>query len=365
MSDRVNTAVWFEKYGRWQIKVQKDGVRRTFTSAKPGRTGQREANAKADAWLSGGVGSKGRRLTVSDVYPDYLASLKLRTSQSNWIPKESRWRNRILPYIGAVRLSALNDQLLQNVVDANFADGLSKKTLRNIAGDIREFLKFCRKSGYTDYRAEELDVPAGARYKGKKVLQPDDLAKLFSCTFTRFRRKVVFDEWVYAYRFQVVTGLRPGELIGMEWSDIAGDFLNLKRSINQYGELTKGKNENAVRSIRLFPLAKEILRQQYEMAGGVGSVFEIDKEARYYKALQRFCKFNGFTACSAYELRHTFVSAVKTLPDGEVRDWVGHSEDMDTFGTYSHTLVGDDLQSSAAINAVFLRLLALSKSAQK
>lgn len=40
-----------------QIKMQKDGVRRTFTSTKAGRTGQREANRKADAWLDEGISS--------------------------------------------------------------------------------------------------------------------------------------------------------------------------------------------------------------------------------------------------------------------------------------------------------------------
>ena len=34
---------------------QKDGLRKTFYSSTPGRTGQREANAKADAWLDENV----------------------------------------------------------------------------------------------------------------------------------------------------------------------------------------------------------------------------------------------------------------------------------------------------------------------
>lgn len=55
MGRRTNTAQWLPNQNRWQIKVQKDGVRKTFTSAKPGRTGQREANAKADAWLDEGI----------------------------------------------------------------------------------------------------------------------------------------------------------------------------------------------------------------------------------------------------------------------------------------------------------------------
>ncbi len=70
MGKRTNTAVWLEKYGRWQIKVQKDGQRRTFTSSKPGRTGQREANAKADAWLDEGI--VGTSAKVSKLYAEWL-----------------------------------------------------------------------------------------------------------------------------------------------------------------------------------------------------------------------------------------------------------------------------------------------------
>lgn len=55
---RTNTAKWVESAQRGQINVQKDGKRKTFTSTKPGRTGQREANAKADAWLDDGLVSR-------------------------------------------------------------------------------------------------------------------------------------------------------------------------------------------------------------------------------------------------------------------------------------------------------------------
>ena len=55
MGARVNTAIWMESSQRWRIDVQKDGVRRSFYSSKPGRNGQREANRKADAWLDDGI----------------------------------------------------------------------------------------------------------------------------------------------------------------------------------------------------------------------------------------------------------------------------------------------------------------------
>ena len=62
MGKRTNTAVWEEKYQRWRIAVQKDGVRKQFYSSTPGRTGQREANAKADAWLEDGIAVKASRV---------------------------------------------------------------------------------------------------------------------------------------------------------------------------------------------------------------------------------------------------------------------------------------------------------------
>lgn len=76
-----------------------------------------------------------------------------------------------------------------------------------------------------------------------------------------------------------------------------------------------------------------------------------------YRRWKAYCTANGLTPCSLYELRHTFVSVVKTLPAGEVKDLVGHSEDMDTFGVYAHTLAGDAENTARAVNGVFLRVL--------
>ena len=72
MGKRTNTAAWLPNQQRWQINVQKNGVRRSFTSSKPGRTGQREANAKADAWLDDGISNT--RMLVEAAYRSGSAS---------------------------------------------------------------------------------------------------------------------------------------------------------------------------------------------------------------------------------------------------------------------------------------------------
>lgn len=355
MSKRTNTAQWEEKYQRWRIAVQKDGVRKQFYSSTPGRTGQREANRKADSWLEDGIGVKVGR--VEDVYKLWLDGLKLTTSEGNWEPVESRWRVWVLPSIGKKRVNTLTDADLQAIINKAHAAGRSRKTLQLLAGDLRAFCKYCRKSKLSTFLPEDVQIPAGARLKGKKVLQPDDLLKLFSIDTTLYRSKRVHDDYIHAYRFEVLTGLRPGELLGLRWADIKGDTVNLSRSINVKGRETHGKNENAVRSFVLSDVARAVLEAQRAITGHCESVFCLETERRYYKRWKVFCTANEMEPVSLYELRHTFVSVVKTLPAGEVKELVGHSEDMDTFGIYSHALTGEDVATAQAVNATFLKLL--------
>ena len=165
------------------------------------------------------------------------------------------------------------------------------------------------------------------------------------------------DPYINAYRFQVLTGLRPGELLGLRWEDIHGGVVYISRSINVDGEETQGKNQNAVRSFALSARARSVLEDQRRITGSTGSVFRISSEPYYRDRWQAYCRANGILPTTAYELRHTFVSVAKTLPEGEVKGLVGHSQDMDTFGVYGHTLSGDDENTAQAVNAAFDKLL--------
>lgn len=253
MGKRVNTAVWLEKQQRWQIKVQKDGVRRTFTSAKPGRTGQREANRKADLWLDEGISSTTKR--CSELWEEFLISVKA-TAGSSYVEQVEKFgRNYILPVIGVRRIGDLSAGMLQDVLNRAYKEGclnpdgkrksagnLSRKTLQGIRGVEMAFVKWARQHQYTSLRPEdEVVVPKGARTKGKRILQPDSLRILLSTDTRVIRGKVETDENIHAYRLAVMTGLRPGELLGLRVGDVAGNRLHLSRAINTLNEETSGK----------------------------------------------------------------------------------------------------------------------------
>ena len=353
---RTNTAVWMEKQKRWQIKVQKDGERKSFYSSKPGRTGQREANAKADAWLDDNVQNTTQR--VKYLYDQYIEEKKQTTSKSNWYKLEGYGKNWIIPAIGHRKISTITDNDYQKIINKMFAEGKSKKTILCLRSTITEFAKFCRRLRVSTLNPEFLTIPNGAPSKEKTILQKNDLKVLFTSDKTIYHGKEIVDPLVNAYRFQVLTGLRPGELLGLKWEDIWEDTVHIRRAINFYGEETKGKNENAIRSFILIAPAKKILQDQWIKTGSEGDmIFPRTREQQYRKRLLTYCQHNGLPEISPYMLRHTFVSAVKQIPEGMIKSLVGHSEDMDTLGIYSHELSDDALKVANEVEKVFNQIL--------
>ncbi|MEG0339555.1 MAG: tyrosine-type recombinase/integrase [Oscillospiraceae bacterium] len=356
MGKRVNTAVWLEKQGRWQVKVQKDNERRTFTSSAQGRTGQREANAKADAWLDDGI--EGTNTRIQDLYKEFIETKQASTGQSNYLGIMSRYENYISPAIGYKKISAITEQDLQNIINSAYSKKkLAAKTLQNIRGDLTSFLKFCRHKRITTLTPEELTIPAGAAKSQKQILQPADLAKLFNSSRSLYHGKEIDEPYIGAYRLEVLTGLRPGEIIGLRWSNIFNNKIHVQGAINAYGEATSGKNDNAIRTITLSPLAMQVLEYQRTYNDSADTVFDISSTHNYRRRWRKYCEYNDLTAVTPYELRHTFVSVAKVLPDGQVKSIVGHSKNMDTFGIYGHTVDGEDLQTSLQIDAIFKTLL--------
>ena len=126
-----------------------------------------------------------------------------------------------------------------------------------MCADLRAFCKWMRLGKMSTLYPESLHVPKGARSREKTILQPEDLRKLFAIDTTLWRGVVVPDPYINAYRFSAVTGMRPGEMIGLHWRDVKGSVIQIHRAINPEGKVTRGKNDNALRAVQLTPTAEE------------------------------------------------------------------------------------------------------------
>ena len=154
MAERKNEASWIESWNRWQINVQANGERRTFTCSTPGKKGKIAAEKKADTWLEQQLVGEGTRCEV--LLDKFYEHKKLTTSRANYDQIEYYIRVYIKPVIGMNKIGRITENDLQRVIDQAFAAGLAHKTLCNIRATLHAFFKFCRKERATALFPENL-----------------------------------------------------------------------------------------------------------------------------------------------------------------------------------------------------------------
>lgn len=228
---------------------------------------------------------------------------------------------------------------------------LSEKTLKNLRAIINAVIKY----GYEDYQNElprgSLYIPKGHAKKEKEILDRDDVRRLLEPSGL----------WYHpAFCLGVLTGLRPGELLGIQTDDVKKDRIVIRRAVNARGYITDGKNKNARRVVPIGELAGQIIRQTIErneranlrtpwlFCSPDGSQGKQNGLRKHWARLKAERDLPG----TVYSLRHSFISLMKmtSMSEAVLKDIVGHSTAMDTFGTYGHILKGEAREAAEIID---------------
>lgn len=352
-------AVWIDSRSRWQINVQRDGKRKTFASTIPGRKGKHEAEGKADDWLEAGQPDD---IRFDNAWSIYLDHLKKTTGSINHKDLDSIGRTWLLPALGAKKLSRIRLDDLQEIISDAGRKGKAKRTCKNIKDKLSSFFRYAADQQW-EVSADPIKIklPTQAPTAKRTIIQPDKLRILFGeDTITRHGHTFPA-YYVHAFRLMVVIGCRSGELCGLKKEDYDGEYITIRRSINKLREVTPGKTENAQRKIYLPEHAKKILADQASMltANGIRSAYLFPQEdgqpsfPNHIWNHWRTYRAQHDIDCSIHELRHTFVSMMTTsLPAYLLKSVVGHSENFDTDGVYSHELSGDKQRAAQIIDSV-------------
>lgn len=330
--------------GGFRLDLQIAKKRRTFYSAKTGDSGRKECAQKALVWLEGKCPINAIRLSTNDVFNLFFIDKSKETNDIYNI--KNYYKNHINPVIGDIPIMRLSQQDLKRVISTAFSKNLSEKSLKNIRGILSSFCSFLQNSDIRyDLSTKNVKIPRSARKSVKKTLSAEEIYIVFSSDFTFIRNKETPDDLVNAYRLAIAYGLRPGEILGLQWGDIDDDTIHIRRSINAKNEQTDGKNSLAIRDLPQTKYTRGIFLAQEQFCYTLSPserVFGYYAESTLRSRWERYCNYNSISYITPYELRHTFASIYKTAFSLWTLDSImGHAHQGVTLGIYSHAMVDD------------------------
>lgn len=354
------TPVWIDKEKRWSLRCQVKGIQRRFTSSKPGISGKKEVLKKYRAFM---FGETYETLIFSEAWArflDYIIDKNGKTE--SYINLEKYGRLYILPRLQKKMLNTLGLSDFQACISkARRTSGgnapLSRRTLRNLKATIMQFIHFAVNNGYMDPLRGQLYIPAAAPSTERVILQPSDISRLFAGSSS--------DNWyINIFRFALVTGLRTGEVLGIQNGDIKDNVLTITRAINCRNVITEGKNPNARRRIYLNKIARQIISENQFRNGRLLTPWVFCSktggplsQSTLRNAWLKLAAERNLPGCP-YSLRHTFISLLKNeMPEAMLKSIVGHSASMDTYGIYGHVVNGEMEQASRIIDINFERFM--------
>jgi integrase len=113
--------------------------------------------------------------------------------------------------LGKMEIRNINRDMLQRYLERKTKEGLSHSVVHHLRCDLRAILRFAFQDGLVDLNAgESLFTPGvpGPRDRGK-VLTAEQVQQIL---------KVLGPREQLFVRFAIFSGMRPGEIIGLQWN---------------------------------------------------------------------------------------------------------------------------------------------------
>ena len=259
-------------------------------------------------------------------------------------------RIRLIPALGKYELNDLTPFIVQRYItellhygNLKNGEGLSANTVNLIIAVIQSSMETAHSIGLTD------------EYKMNKIKRPRVQEKQISC-FSPSEQKTIEQAVLTDKRGKMIgiliclyTGLRVGELLALEWTDIDFSKNELKVCKTCYD---KGRSRittapKTTSSVRVIPIPKQlvpILKQRKKQSK---SQYVISQNGAYIlvrsyqRSFELLLKRLGIAHQGFHSLRHTFATRalecgmdVKTLSE-----ILGHKNATITLNRYAHSLM--------------------------
>lgn len=263
--------------------------------------------------------------------------------------------NELLPRFGKRRLREIQLDDVLAFIRSLSARELSRSTIENYLLPLSGTFKHAMRSGLTHNNPCTLldkrrDIPESKAPTAPHEWSDVEIASLLQASEQIARKPEARYDYTPLLRVAIGTGLRLGELLGLQWGDIDFDeaILNVRRQYSRTGELAPPKTPKALRRVPLAPDLVSLLRHRrissrfsqehdFVFANSKGRPLQHRNVQR--RAFEAARDLAGLPKTVRFhDLRHAFASiaAHRGVPVAVLSTVMGHRDVGVTQGVYTH-----------------------------
>ena len=296
------------------------------------------------------------RLTVKELFTEWLSAVKLRVKSSTYANYQMKVEKHILPEFSGQYYDSLTVQMINSYIQKKIDSGLSTKYISDIIIVFKTMAKYIAKvHGFRNILA---DVALPKVHKKEKLL----LTNIQQWKLFKYLTKNL-DTTTICVLMSLYTGLRVGEVCGLMWKDIDFDesILNVRRTVQRIrvgAHKTQiiadtPKSRTSRRSIPIPRFIMKLLRDSRSDDNHyVLSDSEIIIEPRtLQRRFKSILKKADLPSVNYHSLRHAFATNclqagfdVKTLSE-----ILGHASVETTLNRYVHTSMEQKIKCMALL----------------
>jgi integrase len=349
--------------GTWLAQVSVDGKRVSHTF---------RIRKEAQEWLNNttrqvrqGLTFSSAHTTIDELLTTWLAIKKTKSRPATEEQYRRLSRLYISPYLGGMKLQDLTPAKIQTFYSQMEKKNVGKRTIEIVHTILHGFLTHANRLGLVAQNwAALVEVP-----------RPDkrEMSVWDETQVSKFLITVPDDPF---YRLAFATGMRRGELIGLQWKDLDWNtgMLHIRRQVYEPeggGYIYQApKTERGRRGIRLGPGLIEALRKQYRqtiplmmtIAGNDWQendlLFPSSKGTprngySVSKAFKELGEQSGLPAIRFHDIRHTAASIMLLHGEPPVRvaGILGQSVAV-LLSTYAHYIQDDQERASRIMDDI-------------
>ena len=324
------------------------------------------------------------KMTLQQLYDEYV-NVKQHEVRSSSLEKiKLRIGYYVLPFIGDIRIDKLNVPMLQkwklqveDVTSEKTGKPLGLSTKKNIYGELRALLNYAVKMEYVQKNpllavGNFKDVYFKTEHK-INYYTAEEFEKFISCAYEQAQKSEAatqsYFDWEFYVFFNIAyfAGLRKGEIHALKWTDIDGDVLHVRRSINQKadgGDLeTPPKNKSSVRDLQIPKPLTDVLEAHYARHSSLSGFTDDWRICGGLKCLrdttiqyrnEQYAKAAGLKVIRIHDYRHSHASLLANngINIQEIARRLGHSKVETTWDTYAHLYPREEERAVQVLNKI-------------